>query len=43
MKNLIPFNCDSENPNNYCEDCHDTGYIGDNGPGGYPGNREYMP
>jgi len=25
-----------------CEDCHDTGWTGDNGPG-IKGNREYHP
>ncbi len=36
--------CDntSENPAEFCELCHDTGYYGDNQPG-IKGNREYHP
>jgi len=41
-KNYILPSTISENPNNYCENCHDTGWYGDLGPG-IKGNREYAP
>lgn len=38
-KNLVPFNTQSESPDDYCEQCHDKGIAGDNGPG-FKGNEE---
>lgn len=40
--NLVQFDTQSEDPNDYCEECHDTGWGGDHGPG-VRGNNEYGP
>jgi hypothetical protein len=42
LNRYIPLPAKSDNPNDYCELCHDTGYYGDNGPGGARHNREYQ-
>lgn len=41
-RRYVSFRTMSEDPNDFCEECHDTGYVGDNGPG-IRGNREYAP
>ena len=41
-RRYVSFRTMSEDPNDFCEDCHDTGYAGDNGPG-IRENREYVP
>lgn len=42
MKTPIQYPCISENQDEYCEECRDTGFGGDMGPG-VRGNREYGP
>ena len=41
MKKLVDWKSKSEDPEKYCDLCHDTGYYGDNGPG-RNGNKEYV-
>lgn len=38
----VPFSTDSESPNDVCEECLDTGWGGDHGPG-LRGNNEVAP
>ena len=38
--NKIPWDSKSESPDDTCEQCHDTGWCGDIGPG-IRGNNEY--
>ncbi len=39
---LVSWNTRSESPQDFCEQCHDTGFAGDNGPGGCGSwNNEY--
>ena len=40
MKNHVPYDTKSTSPDDVCEDCLDTGWGGDNGPG-ILGNNEY--
>jgi hypothetical protein len=42
VRRYVSFRTLSTDPQDFCEDCHDTGYAGDNGPG-KAGNREYVP
>lgn len=37
--NLVRYNTESESPDDMCEECHDTGWGGDMGPG-WKGNHE---
>jgi hypothetical protein len=41
-RRYIPLPAKSENRNDYCDLCRDTGFYGDNGAG-MRGNREYQP
>jgi len=38
----VAWNSKSESPQDICEQCHDTGFCGDMGPG-VRGNHEYGP
>jgi len=42
VRRYIEVNSTSIAPDDYCEQCHDTGWYGDNGPG-IKGNWEYNP
>ncbi len=33
-RRFVSWNTRSESPQDFCEQCHDTGFAGDNGPGG---------
>ena len=42
VRRLVRYNTDSEDPLDYCEECRDTGWGGDVGPG-WSGNNEVGP
>ena len=42
VRRLVRFDTDSESPEDFCEECHDTGFGGDLGPG-WRGNNEIGP
>ena len=42
VRRLVGFKTDSESPSDFCEECMDTGWGGDHGPG-WRGNNEVGP
>jgi len=42
VRRLVGYNTDSESPEDFCEECMDTGWGGDHGPG-WRGNNEIGP